>query len=37
MFCFTDLDSGLLFMLVLGMAMFKEVFYGINKKMLSQD
>jgi len=32
-FYFSDLVSGLLFMPVLGMAMFKEVFYGINKKI----
>lgn len=33
MFCFSDLEGGLLFMLVLGVAMFKEVFYGTNKKI----
>jgi hypothetical protein len=33
MFSFSDTESGLLFMPVLDVAMFQEVFYNINKEV----
>jgi hypothetical protein len=37
MFSFSDTESGLLFMPVLDVAMFQEVFYNINKEVQWQS